>query len=63
MRVYRVWSGGGDAGGAEDRGLTTETLMELAVTADEFLLPGLLALCEWELCQPRVRTYVRLLTC
>ncbi len=49
-RLHSAWSsdfsptpGGG--------GWDTETLMELAVTADEFLLPNLLALCEWELCQ------------
>lgn len=38
-------------------------MMELAVTADEFLLPGLLALCEWELCQPRVRACVCACVC
>lgn len=47
----------------EQGGLTTETLMELAVTADEFLLPGLLALCEWELCQPRVGACTGLCFC
>jgi hypothetical protein len=52
---HRVWANDGDGDGEGGEGLSTETLMELAVTADEFLLPGLLALCEWELCSPRVR--------
>ena len=47
-----------DAAEAGEGGLSTETLMELAVVADEYLLPALVALCEWELCQPRVRALV-----
>ncbi len=50
--------GCGGKAGEEEEGLSTETLMELALISDEFLLPGLQALCEWELCQPRVRASV-----
>jgi hypothetical protein len=41
---------GREVGGGKTGRCRTETLMELAVVADEFLLPGLVRECEWELC-------------
>lgn len=56
-RLEDVWNGNGQDSYTHTH-MDTETLMELCVIADEFCLPHLLSLCEWELCQAEHLTSV-----